>query len=94
MPTHDRRSASITLVCVALCLLSACASTSPNYEARFGDAVRSTRQAQVINPQAGENAQPVLGLDGPASREAVQRYHNSFKTPPPVVNVINVGGAR
>lgn len=92
MKPHDCRLASLAFAGAALCLLSACASTAPNYEARAGQAVRSTMQAQVISPQAGQNPEP--GLDGPAAREAVQRYHNSFKTPPPVVNVINVGGAR
>lgn len=94
MKPIDRSSASLALACAAAGLLSACASTAPNYEARFGEAVRSTRQAQVIHPQGAEGSAPTLGLDGPASREAVQRYHHSFKTPPPVVNVINVGGAR
>ena len=94
MKLHNRRLTSLAFAGTALCLLSACASTAPNYEARAGQAVRSTLQAQVISPQAGQGPEPAPGLDGVASREAVQRYHNSFKTPPPVVNVINVGGAR
>jgi hypothetical protein len=77
----------------ALALLAGCGTTStPNYDARFGDAVRQARAAQTLNPTAAANPDPALGLDGRAAREAHQRYQESFKTPPPVVNVINIGG--
>jgi hypothetical protein len=35
----------------------------------------------------------VSGLDGQAAREAMGRYHDSFKKPPPSFNVINIGGS-
>jgi hypothetical protein len=31
-------------------------------------------------------------MDGRASRESMNQYHESYKTPPPAVNVINIGG--
>ncbi len=75
-----------------LALLGACASSpTPHYDARFGDAVRAARLAQTLVPQ-GASTNPVAGIDGKAAREAAGRYHESFKTPPPVVNVINIGG--
>jgi hypothetical protein len=45
----------------------------------------------ILNPSA-PNQDQVLGLDGKAAREASVLYLESFKTPPPVVNVINIGG--
>lgn len=78
--------------CAALAVLAGC-STTPNYDARFGDAVRQARSAMTINPQAGANPDPAAGSDGQAAREALTRYRDSFKAPPPVVNVINIGGA-
>jgi hypothetical protein len=79
---------------VLLALLGGCAvSTTPNYDLRFGDAVREARQRMTLNPNAGSNPDSVSGMDGRASREAIVRYQDSFKTPPPVVNVINLGGA-
>ncbi|HEU4852064.1 MAG TPA: hypothetical protein VFT37_07900 [Telluria sp.] len=80
---------------IILTAVMACAgcSTTPNYDARFGDAVRDARLAQTINPNAGSNPDQVSGLDGPAAREAMGRYLQTFKEPPPVVNVINIGGA-
>lgn len=77
---------------LALALLGAC-STTPNYDARFGDAVREARLKMTINPDAGLKEDPVAGLDGKSAKEAVTRYQNSFKAPPPVTNVINIGGA-
>lgn len=73
-------------------LLAGCAAT-PHYDARFGDAVRQARAAMTIDPNASSNRDPAAGIDGQAGGEALTRYHDSFKKPPPVVNVISVGGA-
>lgn len=78
---------------LTLALLAGCAGTTPHYDKRFGDAVRQARSAMTIDPQAGANQDKAAGIDGQAGREAVARYHDSFKAPPPVVNVINIGGA-
>jgi hypothetical protein len=84
-----------TLALVLLALLAGCAtSTTPNYDLRFGDAVRESRQRMILNPNAGSNPDVVTGMDGRASRESIVRYQDSFKAPPPVVNVINIGGQR
>ena len=82
----------LTLVLALGGLLAGCASSTPHYDARFGDAVRQARQAMTINPNPGTSADAAMGLDGKAAREASGRYHDSFKAPPPVVNVINIGG--
>jgi hypothetical protein len=74
--------------------LGGCGSAfTPNYDQRFGDAVRESRQRMTLNPNAASNPDPVAGIDGKAARETVIRYQDSFKAPPPVVNVINIGGA-
>jgi hypothetical protein len=83
-----------SLPLVLLALLGGCAvSTTPNYDLRFGDAVREARLKMTLNPGAGSSAGPVAGMDGRSAREAMGRYQESFKSPPPVVNVINIGGA-
>jgi uncharacterized lipoprotein len=82
-----------SLALAMLALLAGCAvSPTPNYDARFGDAVREARQRMTLNPNAGSNPVAVTGMDGRASRESIVRYQDSFKAPPPVVNVINIGG--
>lgn len=72
-------------------LVAGC-STTPNYDAKFGDAVREARMQMTINPDAGTNPDQALGLDGKSAREAMVLYQGTFKAPPPVTNVINIGG--
>jgi hypothetical protein len=79
------------LMTSALCLTAACAPVTPNYDAKFGAAVRDSKLAMTISPNAGSSQDPVAGMDGKASRDALIQYQNSFKTPPPAVNVINLG---
>ena len=84
----------MVLLLALFALLGGCAvSPTPNYDARFGDAVRQARQSMIINPNAGTNADAIAGMDGKSAAEAMGRYEDSFKAPPPVVNVINIGGS-
>ena len=77
-------------------LLAGCGSTTPNYDAHFGEAGRTARMQMTINPDAGRTvgmgADAATGMDGRATDETMQRYERSFKTPPQAVNVINIGG--
>ena len=75
-----------------LTLLTGCASVTPHYDARFGSAVREAKLKMTINPDAGKNPDQVLGMDGKSSRETMILYQNTYKEPPPPVNVINIGG--
>jgi hypothetical protein len=78
---------------VLLALLGGCVSSAtPNYDARFGDAVREAREQMTLNPNAATNSAPVAGMDGIAARDAIILYQGASKAPPPVVNVINIGG--
>ena len=78
-----------------LVLLTGCASpVTPHYDARFGNTVREAKLKMIINPDAGKNPDQVLGMDGKAARETIIFYQNTYKEPPPPVNVINIGGSR
>jgi len=79
-------------VALMAALLAGC-STTPNYDAKFGDAVREARMKMTLNPDAGKDTDTVVGMDGKSAKEAVTRYQGSFKAPPPVTNVINIGGS-
>lgn len=73
--------------------LAGCAtSTTPHYDTKFGSALRDAKLKMTINPDAGKKPDPVAGIDGVAAQESMKRYHDSFKAPPPVTNVINIGG--
>ena len=71
--------------------LVACTQPMPRYEAEFGENIRNTMKAQVINPDAGNNPDPVAGIDGRAARDAVNNYQKSFAKPEPAPNVFNLG---
>ena len=77
---------------LSLALITGCAPVTPQYSARFGDAVREARLKMTINPNAGSNPDQALGMDGRAARESVLLYQGTFRAPPPAVNVINIGG--
>jgi len=81
----------IFTVLAAALLAAGCAET-PHYDVRFGEAVRDARLAMTIDPDAGAKTGKFMGIDGRAGKEAIKRYQDSFKEPPPVVNVINIGG--
>jgi hypothetical protein len=80
-------------ILLPLCLLAACASVTPNYDAKFGDTVRTARKSQTLNPNTPTNPDPVLGLDAKAAVNSLERYEDSFKTPPKTFEVINIGGS-
>ena len=73
-------------------LLGGCSTVTPNYDARFGNAVREAKLKMTINPDAGMNPDQALGMDGKAAKETIGLYQNTYKAPPPAVNVINIGG--
>jgi hypothetical protein len=81
----SRLSLFAALLCLAGC------STTPSYDRQYGAAVREARLAMTLNPRAGSSGDPAAGQDGQAAREAMLRYQDSYKAPPPVVNVINIG---
>lgn len=88
-----RKSASVV---AAFVVTSACAPVTPQWDARFGDSVRMAVAQQTLNPDASRNTDPVLGIDGRAANEAINRYHESFQKPPPppsLFQIMNGGGS-
>ena len=82
-----------TAIALMLTVLAGCSTVTPQYDARFGSAVREAKLKMTINPNAGKNPDQVLGMDGKSSRETMILYQNTYKDPPPPMNVINIGGA-
>ncbi len=83
----------ITMVLAACALLSACVTTTPNMDARFGDSVQIAQARSTIDAGATvRNASnPVAGLEGPAARAAYDRYLFSFVRPQPQSNAFVLG---
>lgn len=77
---------------IAAAIIAGCAAPTPNLDAHFGEAVRTARAQQTINPDASRNMDPVVGIDARAAKSSMDRYYDSFKTPPPTFGIINIGG--
>jgi hypothetical protein len=45
----------------------------------YGNSVRNNVAQQVVNPQAGFNPKPALGLSPQAAANEMDRYDESFK---------------
>jgi len=81
------RTGAATLLALALALaLAGCASPAPRFDDHFGEAVRANLAAQVANPAAAANPDPVRGVDGRAARAAQERYEKSFVQPEPATS--------
>ncbi|SDG94955.1 hypothetical protein SAMN05216320_108206 [Duganella sp. OV458] len=57
--------------------LSACTSTTPHWDSRFGLDTRTALMQQVADPAAAHNTDPVAGMDGRAARAAYERYQKA-----------------
>jgi hypothetical protein len=79
-------------LCIAVCAaLGGCLSSTPHWDKTFGNSVTQIRDMQVLNPNAGDNTDPVAGIDGKAAVAAQTQYDKSFTAPPPSVNVFTIG---
>ena len=82
----------VLFAALTVSLFAGCAVT-PNLDNQFGESVNLAKAQQTINPDAPRNTDPVRGIDGVAAKAALDRYHESFKTPPATnIFTINVGG--
>ncbi|WP_420995517.1 hypothetical protein ACKI2N_005330 [Cupriavidus sp. 30B13] len=92
--TLAARSARFAFVAVATCAaagLAGCMTTTPVYDAHFGDAVRIVRAMQTLNPDASLNTDPVTGVDARSATYAMDRYNTSFRNPPTDTNAYAIG---
>jgi hypothetical protein len=71
--------------------LGGCMTSSPIWDAHFGEAVRATTQAQILDPQAGERNPSTQGINGSAAVSAMQRYDKSFVAPAQTSNPFVIG---
>lgn len=87
------RLISLTAVAAVAAALTGCASVTPDYDARFGQAVQVSAASQLIDPQAtARHAKDDAAImDGRAARAAYNRYVLSFIRPQPAPNVFTIG---
>jgi len=83
-----RRAVLMVPVCAAL---GGCMTSSPIWEAHFGDAVRTDAQVQIIDPHAGERAPSTPGIDGQSAVSAMTLYDKSYAQPVTSENPFAIG---
>lgn len=99
MPKHIplarvRRTASVgaTLASlIVLASLSGCMSTTPVYDQHFGESVRIVRAMQTLNPDAPNNADPGVNVNGRSSTAAMDRFNSLYQSPQSDSNGYTVG---
>jgi len=75
---------------IVLLSVGACAGPS-RVEMDFGTSAKLAVFNQTVNPQAGKDQQPVVGLDGGAAKGTMEKYRKDFEKPaPPATNVYTI----
>mgnify|MGYP001141813666 CR=1 FL=1 len=66
----------------ALSVFSGCGTFSSQRETmldrNWGTSLEATKQSQILNPEAGKNLDPVVGLDGQAAAASMESYRKGF----------------
>ncbi|MGA9753551.1 MAG: hypothetical protein WBV23_00255 [Desulfobaccales bacterium] len=68
----------LALLGIALLLLAGCYPPSA-VEMDYGNSVRNNIAQQVVNPQAGFDPKPAVGLSPQAAANELEKYDKSFK---------------
>lgn len=77
---------------IVLCLMAAACAPS-RLALDYGTSHQLAKVQQTLNPQAGKNLEPPVGMDGPAALNALDKYRKGFEQTAPATNyIINVGG--
>jgi len=88
---HTSTFKFILAALLASVALAGCATKTPALDQHFGDAVNAAKAQQTINPDASQNTEPVVGMDGQAANAVINNYHKSYQQPPATTNIFNIG---
>ncbi len=62
----------------ALSVFSGCGATM--LDKNWGKSFESAKSNQILNPEAGKNLEPVVGLDGQAAEITLGTYRKGFES--------------
>ena len=71
-------------------MLGGCTAREYSMDPSMGIAVHQNLEAQIVNPNGVPPTGP-QGLAGAPAKAVMDRYDNSFTTPPPPVNAFAIG---
>ena len=61
-----------------LLIFSGCGTKETMLSRNWGNSFESAKQSQILNPEAGKNLDPVVGLDGQAAGNNMEKYRQGF----------------
>jgi len=78
---------SIAFFIAAFLICTGCAGKYPYQEEseldkNWGKSFQFVKENQIANPDAGQNLEPVTGMDGKSAEVVIDQYHESFKGTP------------
>jgi hypothetical protein len=80
------RCFTLAVAVIALAISLGCAGKPAQRETmldkNWGSSFESAKYNQILNPDAGKNLDPVVGLDGAAANQTTERYRENFKAKP------------
>jgi hypothetical protein len=82
---------SVVPVAAVCATLGGCMTSTPIWDAHFGEATRAVMQAQIIDPHAAENHPSTPGVDGQSAVSALTQYDKSYANPPTSANPYTIG---
>ncbi|MBW2738896.1 MAG: pilus assembly protein [Deltaproteobacteria bacterium] len=62
-----------------LLIFSGCGPKETMLSRNWGNSFESAKQSQILNPEAGRNLEPVVGLDGQVAGNNMEKYRQGFK---------------
>jgi len=62
----------------ALLIFSGCGTRETMLSRNWGSSFESAKQSQILNPEAGRNLEPVVGLDDQAAENNMEKYRQGF----------------
>lgn len=68
-----------TAVVTAVVLMAVACTGTPYLHSQWGKSVKTAKQEQIVNPQAGLQSAAAQEISGTASGHAVDSYQKSFK---------------
>jgi type IV pilus biogenesis protein CpaD/CtpE len=85
---------TMTALLALTATLGGCAHTTPSWDNNFGASVRASTAAQVADPAAAANTNPVTGIDGGAARNIQRHYEGSYVKPEPHGSAMTTGSGK
>jgi len=77
---HRTPLALLGIACLMVMAGSGC-SRPTQLGAKTGTAYGLAKHGQILNPDAGENLEPVVGMEGNVAETAMENYRKGFEKP-------------